>query len=167
MNLFKKQQKTWLNYFIQYIVWFFIIAILSFLLNFNNQKQTINNSVEINNLYAFAIIISKNTLVFLYIFSSVFASKLNIYAMIIVNAVHIGLLISRFMYMKYMLIILPHGIPEIIIFLLLGAFISIYIDSPKKNMKSLIIKTIILYFILLISAGVEAYITPHLVKLYL
>jgi uncharacterized membrane protein SpoIIM required for sporulation len=71
------------------------------------------------------------------------------------------------MYPIYLLMILPHGIPEISVFLLLGACISKYLDNDQKDMKSLIQKSGWLYVALLISALVEAWITPYIVFRFL
>ena len=167
VNIFKKKQSSCLNYFLQYLIWFLLLVIASFLLNFNVEKQTINTNIELNNFHDFAVIMANNTLVFIYTFTSVFVGKLNIYIMVIVNAIRIGLLVSRFMYPIYLLMILPHGIPEISVFLLLGAFISKYLDNDQKDMKSLIQKSGWLYVALLISALVEAWITPYIVFRFL
>jgi uncharacterized membrane protein SpoIIM required for sporulation len=167
VNIFKKKQSSCLNYFLQYLIWFLLLVIVSFLLNFNVEKQTINTNIELNNLHDFDVIMANNTLVFIYTFTSVFVGKLNIYIMVIVNAIRIGLLVSRFMYPIYLLMILPHGIPEISVFLLLGACISKYLDNDQKDMKSLIQKSGWLYVALLISALVEAWITPYIVFRFL
>ncbi|MDY6019044.1 MAG: stage II sporulation protein M [Anaerococcus sp.] len=119
--------------------------------------------VELNNLLSFGIIISKNTLVFLYILTSLFIGKLNIYIMLITNAFRIGLLISRFKYPIYMLMILPHGIPEFLVFILLSAYVSEYIESESKDIKSIIKISLLLYLILFSSAMIEAWITPYMV----
>lgn len=167
MNILKKKQSNCLNYFLQYLFWFLFLVIVSFLLNMNAKKQTINTDIDLDNLHIFFVIIVNNTLVFVCIFSSVFVGKMNIYIMIIVNAIRTGVLISRFKHPMYLLMILPHGIPEISILLLLAALISKQLDSVPENMKSLLRKSGLLYIALWVSAIVEAWVTPHIVFSFL
>lgn len=160
---FNKNDTSISSYFFRYLLWFIVLIVISVLLGFNNQKQLINSNFKINNLLSFGVIICKNTLVFIYVLTSIFIGKLNIYIMIITNAIRIGFLISKFKYPIYMLMILPHGIPEFFVFILLSEYVTRFIEAESSDIKCLLKISLLLYIILISSAIIEAWLTPYLV----
>lgn len=163
MKSSNRRSKIILKYFVRYLMLFILLIIVSAILNMNTQKQTINLDVDLNNIKSFGIIICKNSLVFMYIFSSLFIGRLNIYVMLISNALRIGLLISSFKYPIYMLMLLPHGIFEFFVFILLSAYISAHIYLKEEDKIFIFKKSAMLYILLIICAIIEAWVTPYLV----
>lgn len=165
MNIFVKKQSTSFRYFILYWGIFLSIVLLCVFFNINENKQIIDTNIEWTPLKDFWIILGNNSLVFLCLILSISVGRIGVFSVIIVNSIHLGLLISQFMDFSYLLLIIPHGVFEISVLLMLGAVISRYLDDDKKNTKALIKKICLLYIGLLCSAAIEAWITPYLIFL--
>ena len=158
------------RYTITYTCILIFTLLVTYAFNINTEKQVINSSFTINILNDTGIVLANNTLLFLFIISAIYIGKINIYLFLITNGVRIGLLISKFMYVKYMLLILPHGVLEISTFLLLAAFISVKIDNGCKiNTIGItgIKRIVLMYCLIVIAALIEVGITPQLVRMYL
>lgn len=63
--------------------------------------------------------------------------------------------------------LLPHGILEISIYILLGAYTSVYMDREDRRLKKLLFRAGKLYLMLLFSAMIEAWVTPRIVRTYI
>lgn len=159
--------KTVYEYLLKYIGIFFGVLMVSYLINSGNEKCIVNTDITINVLKDFCIILANNTLFFLVVLSSIFVGKKNIYIMIIATAFRIGLLISKFMYFNYLILVIPHGGIEIMVYLMLSAFVSVEIEKGNKINSELIKRALVLYLLLTISAIVEVVITPKLARVFL
>lgn len=86
-----------------------------------------------------------------------------VYSYIIANSIVLGLLISKFNTIKYVLLLLPHGISEIYGFLFLSNIILNILHEGKFDNKYFK-KITIAYIIIILSALIEAFITPLFIK---
>nr|AAC69561.2 BviE [Butyrivibrio fibrisolvens] len=161
------RDKVVYEYLLKYIGIFIFTILISYIINIGNEKCIANTDITINIIKDFLIILSNNTLVFLVVLSSIFVGKTNIIIMIIVTAFRIGILISKFMYINYLILVIPHGVIEVMVYLVLSAFVSAEIEKGNKINSGLIKKAFVLYLLLIISAIVEIGITPKLARIFL
>ncbi|SFU95358.1 stage II sporulation protein M [Butyrivibrio sp. M55] len=161
------RDKVVYEYLLKYIGIFIFTILISYIINIGNEKCIANTDITINIIKDFFIILSNNTLVFLVVLSSIFVGKTNINIMIIVTAFRIGILISKFMYINYLILVIPHGVIEVMVYLVLSAFVSAEIEKGNKINSGLIKKAFVLYLLLIISAIVEIGITPKLARIFL
>ncbi|WP_434297864.1 stage II sporulation protein M [Clostridium sporogenes] len=142
---------------------FVSIVFITYLLNINNAKSNLNYYNNFNNFHVLKQIIIKNTICFIWILSGILIGKLMVYTYILSNGIILGLLISKFKNIKYFLLIIPHGITEIFAFLFTCSIVLSILQNNEFNKKYL--KSIsFAYIIILISAIIEAFITPLFIK---
>jgi|GEM_PF-5978452 len=165
-NIINKDLK-WYKYLILFWFIFLSVILIVYLFRYDATKQVLSYKVDFNSSYAFFVILGKNSLVFIYILLSMRTSKLNIYISIVVNAIYIGLLISSFKYIEYLLLLLPHGALEFMVLFTLAAIVCENIDHGNREYKPLVNQIIFLYIGLVIAAVIESWLTPALVIKFL
>ena len=157
---------SWKGYVIQYVFMFITVTSVCCLLFSGVEKQTVTSVQSIATLESILSIVSQNTLVFLFILSSYYTGRIPVYSFIVANSIMLALLISSFSEPSYFLLILPHGVPEFLVFFTLAAIAE---EARKKGDTERIPffkKAVALYILLLISALVEIFITPALFSLF-
>ncbi|MBY0040883.1 stage II sporulation protein M [Bacillus cereus] len=126
------------------------------------EKTTVNWK-EINNFEAFITILSRNITCSLILIISTFFGSLLLKFFFVGNGLVLGLTISKFQSLNYLILVIPHGIIEIPSFLYLGYILIKAIDQNKFTFKTL--KGVGLSIILLIIAAlIESYVTPNLIQ---
>lgn len=159
------KRTTWGRYFLIFSLCYLVIVLLLVALNVGGEKQVVVDPGDTNQLLDFAMIVAQNTLVFFCVFSLAFTRKASVYIFVFANAVRVGLLISHFMYINYLILVLPHGILETAVYLMLGSLICEHLDnSESTTIGSLLRKALPLYILLLVAGGIEAWVTPYLVR---
>lgn len=128
----------------------------------NGGKIEVRKLEDFNYLETFFKIGIKNTVAFLVICSSIFLSNKIVYLFFIINGYILGVFISKFSSLYELIVILPHGIIEMISFILAGYFsICIINDKKRKYYRYLLFS----FFLMLIAVVIESTITPMIVKL--
>lgn len=161
MNKLNNKQKTYLIFFISL---FISLIFNTFILN---DKQVIDSNISnLNSITIFKEILTKNTICFLWILSGIIIGKVIVYIFLTINGLIIGLLISKFSSIKYLLLIVPHGIVEFSCFLLLSILVLDILIV--KKISKIDIKLIVLYYaITILAVGIESFITPYIVEKFL
>lgn len=168
---FKKKRdlnnsRSWKNYLIQYIVIFISTIVIICLLSFGIEKQTVKTAYSITSFLSFFSVLAQNSLVFLLMFSSYYTGRIPVYCFTITNAILLALLISSFKEPSYFLLILPHGVPEFLVFFTLAAFAEEARNKGDAVRISFYKKAVVLYILLIASALIEIYVTPFLFSLF-
>lgn len=163
----KKVDKTVYGYLLKYTGLFILALMISYVINMGSEKQIANTDVTINIIKDFVIVLGNNTLFFVFVLSSIFVGKINIYVMVITTAFRIGILISKFMYINYLILVIPHGVLEILVYLVLSALVSAEIEKGNKINNKLMKRVFVLYLLLILSAIIEIGITPKLASMFI
>lgn len=144
---------------------FFIAFLISLVVSryFFYAPQHISNNIETNGLILLKEILTRNIICFLGILLCIIISKSMIYIFFMVNGSVLGIFVSKFQEWKYFLAILPHGILEIISYVLLSCIV---LNILQKNKVETIDKKyiIISLLLLLFAANIEAFLTPIIVN---
>ncbi len=157
--------KSWKCYAIQYISMFVIATFVVSLFSAGIEKQAIASVQPIASLSSLFAVVCQNSLVFLFILSSYYTGRIPVYSFIATNSILLALLISSFKEPSYLIIILPHGVPEFLIFFTLAAIAEEARNSEDRKNMPFYKKVAALYILLIISALIEIYITPALFSL--
>ena len=107
----------------------------------------------------FFSIIFRNTIVTLWIISAIFVGKIMLYVFAAINGICLGLLMSKFSTMKYLLLVLPHGIIEMGSFFLMCDTILNIIKKANIGKKD-VSKIMIAYILLIVAVIIETFFTP-------
>lgn len=148
--------------FFQINLYFIGSFFIAYILNINSEKPIINPT-EINSSEWFFTIISKNTISFLFILSGILLGKWIINIYLLSNGAILGLLISKLKNINYLLIILPHGVVEVPIYIIL-CYLVIKIINNKYINKSDIKRIFICYLTIILAALIESFITPYCIQ---
>ncbi|MEG0844533.1 MAG: stage II sporulation protein M [Romboutsia sp.] len=147
--------------FFIFLISFIFSFLINFLFKFNKGTLLISNTTNLNSFELFSTILIKNTICFLIILSSIFISKYIVYIFLFINGYNLGAIISQFTNVKHFLLIIPHGVTEIYSFLFLSVItlkiLKFEYISPKDKRN-----IIFSFLILLLSAFIEAFITPYI-----
>lgn len=158
---------SWKRYVIQYITMFLILTAVVCLFSAGIEKQSITSVRTITSFSSILTIVSQNSLVFLFILSSYYTGRIPVYSFIVTNSILLAMMISSFKEPVYFLLILPHGVPEFLIFFTLAAISEEARKKRDGGSISFYIKMVALYMLLIVSALIEIYITPVLFSLCL
>lgn len=160
-----KDKKSFIKIFILYFIFLTVGYIYGVcILETNNQKIDKNSLENFNELEAFIKIGIKNIIAFLIILSGIFFSKKLVYFFFIVNGYVLGIFISKLSKIQDIIVILPHGILEMISYILTGYFCIRYIDTENNKY---IKKIFYCFLLMLLAVIIESILTPVLIeKLY-
>lgn len=146
-------------FFISLFVSFFI----SLCLNTNTQEIKFT---DINEIDTFFHILKNNTVCFIWILSGIFLSRYIVYIYLMLNGLTLGALISKFSNIKYLLLIIPHGVTEMSAFIFTSIIVLNIIQSKKFTVKSIYL-LLIAYLAIVLSAIIESSITPFIVSKFI
>ncbi|CEN23663.1 Integral membrane protein DUF95 [[Clostridium] sordellii] len=147
---------------LQVNLYFIVSFFIAYALNINSVKPIINPT-KINSSEWFFTIISRNTISFLFILSSILLGKCMINIYLLSNGAILGLLVSKLKNINYLLLILPHGVVEIPIYITL-CYLVIKIINNKYINKSDIKMIFLCYLIIILAALIESFITPYFIQ---
>lgn len=143
-----------------WIILMYILCFLGAMIVFKSEpKQSIINENIVFNIEDFFSIIFRNTIVTLWIFSAIFVGKIMLHVFAAINGICLGLLMSKFSTMKYLLLVLPHGIIEMGSFFLMCDTILNIIKKANIG-KGDVSKIMIAYILLIVAAIIETFFTP-------
>lgn len=140
---------------------FFIPLIIGFTYGkfFLHTSAIVSNEIDYGEIL-FKILTKNLTCVIVLIISTFFGALL-IKTFLGINGLMTGLIISKFQSIKYLALILPHGIIEIPAFLFLAYVLLKAIDRNRFDLQA--IKGIsIATSLVIIGAFIETYITPNI-----
>ncbi|MGX7111298.1 stage II sporulation protein M [Gemella cuniculi] len=148
----------------QFKVYFtFIVTFLIFLLLTRGMDTHPIVKIEINlrsNFLFFINILFKNTLwYFMLLLSMRFKVKVLPKSMIIINSLMLALLINKLEEIQKIILVLPHGVLEMVILLNVISYILYKIKNDDYCIKKFFLKY---YFLLISAALIESFITPYL-----
>lgn len=147
-------------------VFFFItIYLISALIMFLFFNSEINQSIyttEIDiGINDFFMILLKNSVASLWLLSGLILGESVLYTFFVINGISLGLLTSSFNTLKYLILVVPHGVFEITSFIYICSVVINWRDG-KINNKELLKKISLSFSFLIFSAGVEAFVTPKM-----
>ena len=144
------------------ILTYLLTALIVFYFSTSSEKQVISNYNVAFGFEDFIQILLKNSIASILLLAYIFGESI-IYIFFIINGVVLGLLLSSFSSITYLLLVLPHGMIEI------GSYV--YLSDTIMNMrnqnqdKKKVTKRFIVSFLLLaLAAGVETFITPFMIN---
>lgn len=138
-------------------------AIIMLCFSISSEKQFITNASVVFGFDDFIQILLKNTVAGIWLLSAYMLGDLIIYIFFITNGIVLGALLSSFPNMIYLLLVIPHGVIEIFSYI----YLSDTIINKRKGCydKQDFIKHLKISFLLLIlGAGIEAFITPLMIN---
>lgn len=141
------------------ILTYLLTAFLIFYFSASCEKQSIINYNVTIGFKDFVQISLKNLIASTWLLLSYVFGESIIYIFFIINGIVLGLLLSSFSSITYLLLILPHGLIEIGAYVYLSDVIMNLKDDKEKFFKHLGVAFLLLVF----AAGVEAFITPLLI----
>ena len=145
------------------ILTYLLTALIVFYFSTSSEKQVISNYNVAFGFEDFIQILLKNSIASIWLLLAYIFGESIIYIFFIINGVILGLLLSSFSSITYLLLVLPHGLIEI------GSYV--YLSDTIMNMrnqnqdKKKVTKRFIVSFLLLaLAAGVETFITPFMIN---
>ena len=145
------------------ILTYLLTALIVFYFSTSSEKQVISNYNVAFGFEDFIQILLKNSIASICLLLAYIFGESIIYIFFIINGVILGLLLSSFSSITYLLLVLPHGLIEI------GSYV--YLSDTIMNMrnqnqdKKKVTKRFIVSFLLLaLAAGVETFITPFMIN---
>lgn len=149
------------NKVLSFIIVYLFSATLVFFLS-NEIKQTVITTGVNIGFNDFLMITLKNSIASLWILSALLLGESILYIFFIINGVNLGLLISNFESLKYLILVIPHGIFEIASFVYI-CIVVIKWRNNKINNKKLFKNILISIIFLILSAAIETFITPKMI----
>lgn len=145
------------------ILTYLLTALIVFYFSVSSEKQVISNYNVVFGFKDFFQILFKNLIASVWLLLSYVFGESIIYIFFVINGIVLGLLLSSFSSVMYLLLILPHGIIEI------GAYVyladTIMTIKSKNQGKKIVAKHFICFFLLLtLAAGIETFITPLMIN---
>lgn len=145
------------------ILTYLLTAVIVFYFSVSSEKQVISNYNVVFGFKDFFQILFKNLIASVWLLLSYVFGESIIYIFFVINGIVLGLLLSSFSSVMYLLLILPHGIIEI------GAYVyladTIMTIKSKNQGKKIVAKHFICFFLLLtLAAGIETFITPLMIN---
>ena len=145
------------------ILTYLLTALIVFYFSTSSEKQVITKYNVAFGFEDFIQILLKNSIDSIWLLLAYIFGESIIYIFFIINGVILGLLLSSFSSITYLLLVLPHGLIEI------GSYV--YLSDTIMNMrnqnqdKKKVTKRFIVSFLLLaLAAGVETFITPFMIN---
>ncbi|MEB5784495.1 MULTISPECIES: stage II sporulation protein M [Staphylococcus] len=143
---------------------FFLGLIVSYIFNNNGAQQNVNmdNFTSLSPYKDFIFILINNSISLLVLLSSLILGIWLTYFFYFINGFLIGVFLAKTNIKIFLISILPHGIMEICSFLALGVIIILI----KKEIPVSKYYFFLGYTGLVISAFIEAFITPNILKFF-
>lgn len=143
------------------ILTYLLTALIVFYFSTSSEKQVISDYNVVFDFRDFFQIFLKNSIASIWLLLSYVFGESIIYIFFVINGMVLGLLLSSFPSITYLLLILPHVLIEI------GAYVylSDTIMKNKNQDKEKTVKHLVVSFLLLaLAAGVETFITPLMIN---
>jgi uncharacterized membrane protein SpoIIM required for sporulation len=118
---------------------------------------------DFNSTSFFITISLKNVTVIILLFFSMFFGKVFLGTFVGINGFLLGILLSKFSSMKYLWLIIPHGVIEIPILLWITTILCQAIDDKrieKETFKLLGVSLLLILF----AAFIESFVTPNIIE---
>ncbi|ETS95662.1 stage II sporulation protein M [Streptococcus sp. OBRC6] len=142
------------------ILTYLLTALIVFYFSTSSEKQVISNYNVVFGFGDFFQIFLKNLIASIWLLLSYVFGESIIYIFFVINGIVLGLLLSSFSSITYLLLILPHGLIEIGTYV----YLSDIIMKNKNQDKKKAVKHLVVSFLLLaLAAGVETFITPLMI----
>ncbi len=149
--------------FAKILIIYLSTVVCMFLINMKCEKADISMLTQYSSIRAFGEILLKNSVSLIWIISGLVVGSFMVYSYIFANGIILGTLISKFKNMSYLILILPHGVLEIFVFMMACTIVKVANDQRKIDNK---IKKEFwgIYLVLILAAYIEAFVTPELVS---
>ena len=118
---------------------------------------------DFNSTSFFITISLKNMTVIILMFFSMFLGKIFLGTFVGINGFLLGILLSKFSSIKYLWLIIPHGVIEIPILLWVATILFQSIDNKKMEKGTFKLLGVSLLLILF-AAFIESFVTPNIIE---
>lgn len=145
------------------ILTYLLTALIVFYFYISSKKQVISDYNAVFGFKDFFQILLKNSIASIWLLLSYVFGESIIYIFFIINGIVLGLLLSSFSSITYLLLVLPHGIIEIGTYVYLSDTI-INMRNNSQNKRKNVKRFIISFLLLTLSAGIETFITPLMIN---
>lgn len=145
------------------ILTYLLTALIVFYFSTSSEKQVISNYNVAFGFEDFIQILLKNSIASIWLLLAYVFGVSIIYIFFIINGIVLGLLLSSFPSITYLLLILPHGLIEIGAYVYLADTIM-NIKNQNQDKKKVTKCFIVSFLLLVLAAGVEAFITPLMIN---
>ncbi|HEM2548756.1 TPA: stage II sporulation protein M [Streptococcus suis] len=142
---------------------YFCSAIIMLCFSISSEKQFITNTSVVFGFDDFIQILLKNTVAGIWLLSAYILGDLIIYIFFITNGIVLGALLSTFPNIIYLLLVIPHGVIEIFSYI----YLSDTIINKRKgcyDIQDFVKRLKISFLLLMLGAGIEAFITPLMIN---
>lgn len=143
------------------ILTYLLTALIVFYFSTSSKKQVISNYNVAFGFGDFLQIFLKNSTASIWLLLSYVLGEIIIYFFFVINGLVLGLLLSSFSSITYLLLILPHGLIEI------GAYVYLsdtIMKNKNKDKKEAVKHFVVCFLLIALAAVVETFITPLMIN---